>query len=379
LVERETGIVIRDPQLPGLKAMLARLEPDMDVATFLSEAADPAAGSGLLGRLVDEVTIQETYFLRERSGLDAIDWAGLLTRVRATGSQSVRIWVAACATGEEAYSLAMLASEALGPAGTKVTVLGTDISTAALRRAEQGRYSERSMQNVAPELRERYFVRDGRHHRVGERLRTLVRLRLHNLISDPAPPLGELPFDLITCRNVLIYFDPPTVEGVIGGLETALRPQGQLLLGVADRLIGTSQRLTRLAERRKTGGRRPSPPRPATLRRPLRRAAVTEAPASDPLDAEGYFLRGLTELERGEANTAAATLRRALYLDPSFGLAAFQLGRAQDATGDRRAGRRAYEQALRILDPDDKRHREILDQVDLEDVAEACRVRLRGE
>jgi predicted TPR repeat methyltransferase len=96
------------------------------------------------------------------------------------------------------------------------------------------------------------------------------------------------------------------------------------------------------------------------------------------LDAEGYFLRGLTELERGEASAAAATLRRALYLDPSFGLAAFQLGRAQDATGDRRAGRRAYEQALRILDPDDERHRDILDQVDLADVAEACRVRLSG-
>jgi chemotaxis protein methyltransferase CheR len=426
LVKRETGIVIRDPQLPALEAVMLRIEPRMDAAAFLSEATDPAGGPKLVARLVDEVTIKETYFFRERRELDAIDWHRLFELAQAAGSQSVRIWVAACATGEEAYSLAMLASEALGHVKVPLTVLATDISADALRRAERGRYSKRSMQNVDAELRERYFTRDGRHHLVGERLRSLVRFRRHNLIQDPAPPLGEGAFDLITCRNVMIYFDPPTVEGVIGGLEGALRPQAQLILGAADRLIGTSDRLTRLntgaattAERRR---RRPTDGR--ALRRPLglakpkdepevarassapapngprrRRddqiedalraadsgdieealAKVSEVLAVDPLDSDAYFVRGLAELGRGDPATAAATLRRALYVDPSFGLAAFQLGRAHDAAGDRRAARRAYEQALRVLDPADTRHRAILGQVDLGEIAEACRTRLNRQ
>jgi predicted TPR repeat methyltransferase len=73
------------------------------------------------------------------------------------------------------------------------------------------------------------------------------------------------------------------------------------------------------------------------------------------------------------------SFRRALYVDPSFGLAAFKLGRAHDASGERAAARRAYERALRALDPEDERHRLILDQVDLGDVAAACRVRLRAD
>ena len=84
----------------------------------------------------------------------------------------------------------------------------------------------------------------------------------------------------------------------------------------------------------------------------------------------------LAELGLGDAAAAIRSFRRALYLDPSFGLAAFELGRAHDALGDHKAGRRSYEQALRPLDPEDDRHRVILDQVDLADVVAACRARL---
>jgi len=99
---------------------------------------------------------------------------------------------------------------------------------------------------------------------------------------------------------------------------------------------------------------------------------------AEPLNADAYFVGGLAQLGLGDAEAAATSFRRALYVDSSFGLAAFKLGRAHDARGDPRAARRAYEQALRTLDPDDDRHRVILDKVDVGDIAAACRARLRG-
>ena len=91
---------------------------------------------------------------------------------------------------------------------------------------------------------------------------------------------------------------------------------------------------------------------------------------------EPRFLRAIAELEGGQAPAAAESLRHVLYLDPTFGLAAFTLGRAHEATGDAGAARRAYQQALRTIDMADERHNHLLEQVDLGDVATACRARL---
>lgn len=406
LVRQETGIVVKTGQLPALAAALGRAAPGVDAERFLAEVADAVA----VARLVDEVTVKETYFLREARELQAVDWQALLERARGGGSDTVRVWVSACATGEEAYSLAMLASEALGSSQPPVSILASDISPAALERAVAATYSERSLRNVSPELRERYFERRGSQHAVRQSLKSLVRFRRHNLVNDPAPPPGEVAFDVIACRNVLIYFDGPTVERVIGSLESALRPEGLLILGVADRLSGTAGRLARTTrdiapvERRRPRASRQSLRRPLGIDgddrpnvAPRRRAedrieAALEAAdrgdletaitisdqvlGRDPLDADAYFVRGLAELGRGEASAAISSFRRALYLDPSFGLAAFELARAHDAQGDEKAARRAYEQALRTLDPDDDRHRVILAQVDLADVMAACRARL---
>jgi chemotaxis protein methyltransferase CheR len=98
--------------------------------------------------------------------------------------------------------------------------------------------------------------------------------------------------------------------------------------------------------------------------------------ADDPLNAEAYFVHGLTELVGGDPGAAIASLRRALYIDPTFALAAFQLGRAHDLQGDARAARRSYSQALGTLDSNDDRHRNLLAGVDVGDIAAACRARL---
>jgi len=97
-----------------------------------------------------------------------------------------------------------------------------------------------------------------------------------------------------------------------------------------------------------------------------------------PLDADAHFVQGLVTLEAGEPARAAAALRSALYADAAFSLAAFTLGRAYDEMGDGPAARRAYERVLRTLDPDDHRHEPILQQIDIGDIAAACRARLGG-
>jgi Flp pilus assembly protein TadD len=107
-------------------------------------------------------------------------------------------------------------------------------------------------------------------------------------------------------------------------------------------------------------------------------AVVASLLTEDVLDADAHFLHGLVALEAGEAADAADALRRALYADPSHSLAAFTLGRACDALGDAAAARRAYRQALHALDPDDRRHEGLLQQIDLGDIAAACRTRLGG-
>ena len=274
------------------------------------------------------------------------------------------MWSAACATGEEAYSLALLAAEAFAPALPPVRILGTDISPLALAHARIGRYRSRSLRDVDAAARARWLHEDGDRMVVGDPLRALVTFARHNLVRDPFPPLGEAPFDLILCRNVLIYFDTPTVGRVLASFESAREPSGALVLGAADVLCASASRI----------GVVPPPPaaRPP-LRRPLGRPAP---PASPPaVGAASDFERGLEELERDQPAAAVTSLRRALYAEPDFGLAAFKLGGAHEALGDVASAVRAYRQALRALDPHE-RHEPFLEQIDLADVAAAAKARL---
>jgi chemotaxis protein methyltransferase CheR len=285
--------------------------------------------------------------------------------------------VAACASGEEAYTLAMLASDGFGTREPPVSIVATDISTAALERARRGRYRGRAVRGIDESLRLRHCVTAGDWLEVGERLKGLVEFRRHNLTQDRAPVQGEQRFELIACRNVLIYFDGPTVERVIHSLEGALAPEGTLILGAADRLCDSASRLARSEVPAAPPRTRHVPPE-RVLRRPLGLDPSGEsvppdaAPGSDidaavraadegdlelaveitgrmldddPLDANAYLVRGQAELGLGHTDAAVSSLRRALYVDPSFGLAAFVLARAHERRGDLTAAARAYDQA----------------------------------
>jgi two-component system CheB/CheR fusion protein len=151
----------------------------------------------------------------------------------------LRIWCAGCASGEEAYSVAMLLGEALGPAfaDEDIKIFGTDLDEAAVAWARRGEYSTQQLTNVRPERRERWFERRGDGWAVGQEIRRKVVFGINNLISDA--PISRL--DLLLCRNVFIYLEPSLQKQVLTCFHYALRQHGVLMLGQSEMIPFASQ------------------------------------------------------------------------------------------------------------------------------------------
>ncbi|HJZ85399.1 MAG TPA: protein-glutamate O-methyltransferase CheR [Polyangia bacterium] len=188
-----------------------------------------------LGLLCEALRVGETRFFRHRAHVAAL--TGLVIPdllARRAQTRRLRAWSAGCATGEEAYTLAMLLLEAL-PRGFSVRVLATDLSAAALAHARTGRYSEAAVSGVPAQLAERWLARArGGGFEVRPELARVVELREHSLTGADFPRER----DLILCRNVLIYFDRAARERALDRLLVSLAPGGYLLLGYAEFLRG---------------------------------------------------------------------------------------------------------------------------------------------
>jgi two-component system CheB/CheR fusion protein len=172
----------------------------------------------------------------------------------------VRVWVPGCATGEEAYSLAMLFLEAAdGGRPPAVQIFGTDINERAVHLARQGAYPQGIAEQVSRERLERFFVRQGGRYRVAKEVRELCLFSVHNLIGDP--PFSRL--DLISCRNLLIYLGPHLQKKLIPVFHYALRPNGYLFLGPSENLARQSDLFRTVSGRHRISQRRatviPSP------------------------------------------------------------------------------------------------------------------------
>ena len=232
-----------------------------------------------------------------------------------------------------------------------------------------------------PAMRERYFGEDAGSLVVGEKLRSLVGFARHNLVSDPFPPLGRSAVQLILCRNVLIYFDGQVVGRVLDSSSTLsparARSSSEWRMHSARPRVASQalQRSRRPSIRNLTSSGTSCAARSGDCRLPARSSVPSQRSTTTRSSAAAYFRRGLTELESDDPAAAVNSLRRALYVEPRFGLAAFKLGGALETLGDVPAARRAYEQALRALEPDE-RHEALLAQIDLADVARAARARL---
>jgi two-component system CheB/CheR fusion protein len=221
--------------------VLRRIERRMALsgATVLPEYARSLEGDPAEARaLAQDMLIHVTSFFR-----DAEAFAALKAQVfdelarRGRAEDSIRLWVPGCSTGEEAYALVMCLLEAFEPMPTtpSIKMFGTDLSNEAIETARQGIYPESALSDVSPERLARFFERvDGARYRIGRVVRDLCVFVKHDLTRDP--PFAKL--DLVSCRNVLIYFDAELQRRVVPMLHYCLNPRGHLFLGRSETIAG---------------------------------------------------------------------------------------------------------------------------------------------
>lgn len=337
--------------------------------------------------LVRTVSVGHTWFMRDREQLELVvgRFAG-----RGPGAP-VRIWVAGCATGEEAYSIVLLADAR----GIPVRVLATDLNERSLAFATRARYGAWTVRGLTAPEREKLATPSGLFE-VPDRLRALVTFQRHNLV-DP-PPRGFSGFDAIVCRNVLLYFTKPRALSALRRMRTVLAPGGTIVTAASDVLAdGTSpsdsEKPPDLAKA-PTAPPTPlvaelTPPTPLVTElaspptaphdEPVRDEAPREAPAPDerealerarsaldrgdvdeardllkaaldrdPLSVEGYVLHGLACDASGNTYAAMASFRSALVLEPNLWVAEIYLGLGHDRLGAKGDARRCLARGLEL-------------------------------
>ena len=328
--------------------------------------AEPA----LYERLVDEVTVQETAFFRNPAHFAALAGA-LLPRL----DGPVVVWSAGCANGQEPYSIAMVLAES---GLDDWSVVATDVSAAAVTRAQQAVYEERELGGVSAERRERHFERQGDRWRVSGELRERVSVRRHNLLTD-APPVAAGSCPVIFCRHVLIYFGPEEIVAALSRLEGCLAPDGHLFLGGTESIWQATtffspihldggfayRRLMPARDDAQVDARPARAPEPRPRRaaaaerapaagappvsRPARSEEARTAPRPEPAplvppepEVDELVLAGERAAGAGDYAAAVEAFRKAAYLAPDNVMAAMNLALALEARGDQAGALRVF-------------------------------------
>lgn len=372
---------------------------------YLRRLADASDGETEWAALEAEITIGETFFFRYAEQFTALRETILPDLMaRRTESRRLRIWSAGCATGAEAYSVAILLSDMLGEAiaDWRISILGTDINETFLEAARQARFGRWALRAVSPADRDRWFVESGRSvWTLKSAYRGLARFERGNLLDllGPSPPLELADFDLILCRNVLIYFHADAVTQIVKALGERMADSGWMLLGHAEPNPGFSAFLSTVSLPGAVAYRPPgedgptdvapalqpwapnlppetpqpepivakptprprseSPPPQPVSAEPLEglidqiraradagdydgaEAKRVEALAIAPDNAVLHFYGGLIDQAREHPARAEASFQKALYLEPDFIMARYHLGLARLARGHSASGRKA--------------------------------------
>ena len=222
----------------------------MSTLTELVGALKARAASALAGEVVDAMTTNETFFFRDKMPFEHVRDTVLPALIAARAREKrIRIWCAAASTGQEPYSIAMtLKSMAPALAGFRVDILATDLVGDVLERARTGIYSQFEVQRGLPiQMLVQYFRQNGESWQIVPELRKMVQFRTLNLLNDFSP-LGR--FDLVFCRNVLIYFDQPAKTQVLDRLARQMPDDGYLVLGAAETVVGLTDAFKPMPERR---------------------------------------------------------------------------------------------------------------------------------
>lgn len=434
---RTKPALVADPFYPRLKALIIErtgmafyAERDDDLARILVERfgavgvndcasyLDMVADRSELDELVAELTIGETYFFRYKEQFDALRDLILPEVIeRNRERKSIRIWSAGCATGPEPYTVAIILKQRFGHLieDWDVTVLGTDINRKFLAHASEGVYDDWAFRATPDAMRGACFERVGRRWRINPEYRSWVKFRHHNLVDDPFPSMahGIGDFDVILCRNVVIYFTTETFRRIIGRFRESLATDGWLVVGHSE-LNNELFKAFRPVEApgavlyRKTdavAAPQPFAPEPAPPSEPavslaallaaMPPAPLAEAPAQvavlppaepaaagdgdspmrelrrladqgvwvevgrltrrmlekDPLDPLLHLFGGLALEHAGDALAAAEAMRKAIYLDRGLALAHYHLGRLLRDQGDGEGAARSFRNALRLVEP----------------------------
>jgi chemotaxis protein methyltransferase CheR len=227
---------------------LARKSGFPDVGEFVARIKNGSAA--LIAQAVEAMTTNETFFFRDKLPFDQFRNSVIpeLLQARA-GRKKLRIWCAAGSTGQEPYSLAICLKE-MGAdiAGWRIEILATDLSQEVLEKSRAGIYSQFEVQRGLPiQMLVKHFQQIGELWQINADIRAMVQHRQLNLLHDFSQ-LGT--FDVIFCRNVLIYFDQDTKAGIFTRLARMLEPDGYLALGAAETVIGLTDLFKPLPERR---------------------------------------------------------------------------------------------------------------------------------
>lgn len=349
--------------------------------------------------LEDAITVGETYFFRYPDHFSALREEVLPRLIAARRDvRSLRIWSIGCSNGAEPYSVAILLRELLHDDDInswRISLTGGDISEKALSAARGARYNAWALRTMGPEDRAKYFDRDGQTWVLKREFRSMVRFERQNILDllSPAPPLEWTDFDLILCRNVLIYFSPEQAVELSTALSRRLAPDGVLFLGHAEATLATNpalwQAMPRSAPTEFVQALQPltavqpfvyAPlPLPDVKPAPLKAEAPAQ-PAADedtvaaiqeladagayeaaeqvcarliarsPTSAQLQYYAAILRQVSDDAAGAEAALRRALYLDRSFAIAHYRLGMLLLGLGRTAEARRSLMTAARLAE-----------------------------
>lgn len=430
----EISPLLSDPYFSRLKSLVIEVtgmafyaDKDNDLALIVSDRMSQCgvkgcalylerlqADKGEMEALVAELTIGETYFFRHMEQFQALRQVVLPDILeRNAGTRRLRIWSAGCATGPEPYTLAIMLKREFGARieGWHVSILGTDINQKFLTRAREGRYDHWAFRATPEQILRECFEPVGKQWQIKPEYKSLVSFQYHNLTQNRFPSIVDniAGFDIIICRNVVIYFSPETVADLVPRFHDTLVEGGWLVMGHAEPSMDLFRQFRTvtfpgavLFQRQDASAfveparlapaplpPMPLPARPTPVRRPLpvtkpQPVAVPSATLDNPpldhlrtladqgrwdealaacdqllrhevLDWRVHYLHALIQEQVGDAEACEAGLRRAIYLERRAVMAHYHLGlfllRKDDADGARRSFRNVL--TLLVDQPED--------------------------
>jgi chemotaxis protein methyltransferase CheR len=244
LVKRESGLILTEDKSYLLESRLMPLarKRDLNGLEELTKLAKKGTDGTLVKAITEAMTTNESFFFRDIKPFDIFRDATLPFFLdRRSNQKSIRIWCAAASSGQEPYSLAMILDEmSVKLMGWKTEIIGTDISTDILDKASKGNYTQFEVQRGLPvQFLVKYFEKIDENWQVSEKLKKMIQYKEFNLL-DSLAPLGK--FDIVFCRNVLIYFDQDTKSGVLDRMSELMPDDGLLFLGGAETVLGLSEK-----------------------------------------------------------------------------------------------------------------------------------------